>query len=45
MTWREQFVVRILLLVARMLTDDPAIADEIRKLATHAQVHRPEAAA
>ncbi len=33
MTWREQMVCRILLLVARMFADDPALAVEIKHIA------------
>lgn len=40
MTFREKTVVAILLLVARMLSDDAVWADEIKKLATHIAVHR-----
>lgn len=39
MTWREQLVARILLLVARMVCDDPALDAEIKTLATHIGVH------
>lgn len=42
MTWREKLVVHILLLVARMVADDAAIADEIKKLSTHVAVNAPK---
>lgn len=32
MTWREEMVARILLLVARMLCEDAAVAQEIKHL-------------
>jgi hypothetical protein len=42
MTWREKLVARILLLVARLVCDDPAIRDEIKHLSNHIGVHAPE---
>lgn len=42
MTWREKTVVKILLLVARMLCEDPAIEAEVKHLANHISVHAPE---
>lgn len=44
MTWRESVVVKLLLLVARMLCDDAAIAQTIRELSTHIAVHAPKRA-
>lgn len=41
MTWREKTVVAILLIVARMLTDDPAIRAEVKNLATNVAVNAP----
>ena len=35
MTWREQLLVRILLLIARMVADDPVIADDLKHLSNH----------
>lgn len=32
MTWRDEFVAKILLLVARMFCDDPALAQDIKNL-------------
>lgn len=40
LTFRERTVVLVLLLVARMFTDDPAMSGEIKALATRIQVHR-----
>lgn len=45
MTWREKIVVHILLLIARMLADDPAIATEIKNLSTRISVRAPESEA
>lgn len=45
MTWREKVVAHILLLLARMLTEDPAIADELKKLSAHISVNAPKEAA
>jgi hypothetical protein len=42
MTWREKVVAGILLLVARMLTEDATFAAEIRTLATHINVNAPK---
>lgn len=42
MTWREKLVARILLLVAQMVADDPAVRQEIKHLAAHVGVHAPE---
>ena len=33
MTWREEMVAKLLLLVARMLCDDPALAQDIKHAA------------
>jgi hypothetical protein len=41
MTWREQILTRILLIVAKMLTDDPEIAQDVKNLATSIQVDAP----
>lgn len=38
MTWREQIVVRILLLVARMFSDDPQLSDDIKALSNSVQI-------
>lgn len=43
MTWREQLLIKILLLVARIVADDPAIAREIQTLATHVSAQRTTA--
>ena len=42
LTFRERTTVLILLLVARMFADDPAMSGEIKALATRIQVHRNE---
>lgn len=39
MTFKEQTIARILLIIARMLSDDPALSKEISELKTHIQVH------
>ena len=38
MTWRTKVVVRILLLVARILSEDSWLTEEIETIATHVQV-------
>lgn len=43
MTWSENTVIRILLFVAALLSDDAAIALEIKNLSSHIAVHAPEA--
>ena len=40
LTWREKFVVRILLILARMFVDDPVIAQELKNLTTEVNVTR-----
>jgi hypothetical protein len=45
MTWRDQLVARILLIVARMFADDPRVAEDIKNLATHISVNAPKVAA
>ena len=42
MTWREQLVVRILVIIARMVSDDPVIREELKHLGTHVQVNAPK---
>lgn len=42
LTFRERTVVLVLLLVARIFTDDPAMGGEIKALANRIQVHRGE---
>lgn len=42
LTFRERTVVLILLLVARMFTDDEAMKGEIKALANRVSVHRGE---
>ena len=42
MTFREQMVVRILLLVARIFAEDPTLQTEIKQLATHISVNAPK---
>lgn len=42
MTWREKTIATILLLIARMLADDPAIAADLKTLATHISVYGPK---
>lgn len=42
LTWREKTVIRILTIVALMLSQDEAISKEIRALATHVAVSRDE---
>lgn len=41
MTWKQKTVVAILLLVARMLADEPW-ASEVKNLANHISVHCKE---
>ena len=41
MSWREKTVAKILLLVARMLADDPVVAKQIERLATEISVASP----
>jgi hypothetical protein len=43
-TWREKIVVHLLLLVARMLADDPAIAADIKALSNKVSVEAPKVA-
>lgn len=50
MTWREKTLVSILLLVARIVAAgvgefDPALAADLKSLATHISVHADRAAA
>jgi hypothetical protein len=42
MTWREQLVVRILLLIARMVTDDDVVSAELKALSNHVSVEGPK---
>jgi hypothetical protein len=42
MTWREKTIVRILLLVARLICDDPRLSEDIRHLANHIDLHAPK---
>ena len=42
MTWREKTVAKILLIVARMLADDPRVESEIKNLATDIAVNAPK---
>lgn len=42
MKWREQIMVKILLLVARIFADDPIIAQEIRNISNHIGVNAPK---
>lgn len=44
MTWKEQIVIRILLLVARYLSDGE-LKDNIKTLDTHIRVHAPTVSA
>lgn len=39
MNWRELLIAKILLILARMVADDPAIASELKNLQSHIQVH------
>jgi hypothetical protein len=41
MTWREQMLARILLLVAAIFADDPHLAEEVKRLRTTIQVEGP----
>jgi hypothetical protein len=45
MTFREQIVARILLILARMLADDPVLREELKHLGTHVQVNGSKVAA
>lgn len=38
MTWREQTIARILLILARMLADDSEIRDALKQLATQVNI-------
>lgn len=38
MTWREQMIARILLILAEMFADDPALEKELKNLRTTIQV-------
>ena len=40
MTWREQLVIRILLIIARMAADDPVIREDLKHLHNHIHVHK-----
>lgn len=42
MTWKEKTIARILLLIARMLAEDSAIADELRHLSNHISQSRKD---
>lgn len=42
LSFRERTVVLILLLVARMFVDDPAMGGEIKAIATRISVHKRE---
>ena len=44
MTWREQLIARILLLIARMVAEDPAVADALRHLGNHIAATAPKRA-
>ena len=37
MTWREALIARILLIVARMVADDPMVAQALANLQNHIQ--------
>lgn len=39
LTWREQTLIRLLLLVARMLSDEQWVHQEIQTLSTHISVN------
>lgn len=43
MTWQQQLVCRILLIIARMVNQDETIADDLKHLANHISVRAPEA--
>lgn len=38
MTWKEKTIVRILLIIAKMLAEDPQTELEIKQLAAHVSV-------
>lgn len=42
MTWREKQVVFILLLIARIFSDDPVIAQEIKNLSNRISIENPK---
>lgn len=42
MTWREKCVIRILLLVAKIISDDAVLADEIKALSNHISTWAPK---
>jgi hypothetical protein len=39
MTWKQILIARLLLLIARMVADDPVIANELKNLTAHISVH------
>jgi hypothetical protein len=41
-TWKEKTIARILLLIARMLTDDADLTAELKALSNHIGVHGGE---
>ena len=43
MTWAEFTIIRILLLIARMLTKDPSLRDELQALANVIAAGQPSA--
>ena len=45
MTWREKLIARILLIIARMVADDPMIAADLKNLSNHIEQRAPEAKA
>lgn len=44
MTFREKLICRILLIIARMVADDPVIDTELKHLASHINVTAKERA-
>lgn len=39
MTWREALIARVLLIIARMVCDDPELRSNLRDLSTHIAVN------
>lgn len=42
MTWREKLICHILLIIARMVADDPVVRDEVKYLSNHISVSKDD---
>lgn len=42
MTWQQQLIAKILLLVARMVCDEPVLREEMKHLSNHISVNAPK---